>query len=129
MRAAEASVNDDPRQGGLRPTATRPAQRAAPPPLSARQRRLLTLLSRGDSNRRIGEQLALGEGTVKNYVSTLMLHLGARNRAHLAAIAVATGLVVLDTPITGRPIQPGVEDGITGARTIAARRNALGVTP
>lgn len=62
-------------------------------PLSEREREILRLISDGRSNREIGQELALAEGTVKNYVSTILDKLHANNRAHAARLARERGLI------------------------------------
>ncbi len=56
--------------------------------LSPREMEVLALVSRGLSNREIGQRLRLSEGTVRNYVSTIMEKLNFRNRVELATYAV-----------------------------------------
>lgn len=51
--------------------------------LSSRQLQILQWLLEGKSNREIGEQACLSEGTVKNHVSMLLLSFGVRSRAQL----------------------------------------------
>ncbi len=51
--------------------------------LTQRQVQVLTLLLEGRSNREIGDITCLAEGTVKNHVSTILLHFGARSRSQL----------------------------------------------
>lgn len=51
--------------------------------LTARQNQILQWILQGKSNREIGELAFLAEGTVKNHVSTLLLHFGAKSRAQL----------------------------------------------
>lgn len=62
-------------------------------PLSEREREILRLIGDGRSNREIGQDLALAEGTVKNYVSTILDKLHANNRAHAARLAREQGLI------------------------------------
>lgn len=78
-----------------RAAAGAPTTPAAPPyePLSERERDVLRLLSDGHSNREIGQQLALAEGTVKNYVSTILDKLHAANRTQAARLAREQGLI------------------------------------
>ena len=61
--------------------------------LSERERALLRLLGEGLSNREIGARLALAEGTVKNYVSTILAKLHAANRTHAVRLAREQGLL------------------------------------
>ncbi|WP_179812137.1 response regulator [Nocardiopsis sinuspersici] len=60
--------------------------------LTERQRRLLRVLATGASNADIGRRLHLSEGTVKGYVSDLMLALHVRNRVEAAVLAHRAGL-------------------------------------
>jgi len=74
----------------LVPKAPEPAVRCPQPELAAlspRQRSLLPLLAQGLSNKEIAGRIGLAEGTVANYVGALMERLGARSRAHVAALA------------------------------------------
>jgi DNA-binding NarL/FixJ family response regulator len=61
--------------------------------LSAREVEVLRLLAQGESNREIGDQLALAEGTVKNYVSNILMKLHAANRTQAAKLARERGLI------------------------------------
>jgi DNA-binding NarL/FixJ family response regulator len=56
--------------------------------LSAQEMRVLALLSEGMTNREIARKLFLGEGTVRNYVSSILSKLNLSNRAEAAAFAV-----------------------------------------
>jgi two-component system response regulator DevR len=58
--------------------------------LSDRERRVLTLLGEGLSNRDIGERMLLTEKTIKNYVSDLLHKLGMQSRTQ-AALYVTSG--------------------------------------
>lgn len=51
------------------------------PKLSARQRELVTLLARGESNKQIARTLGITEGTVKQHLSTLFKKLGVNSRS------------------------------------------------
>lgn len=61
--------------------------------LSQREVEVLRLLAQGESNRDIGDQLALAEGTVKNYVSNILMKLHAANRTQAANLARERGLI------------------------------------
>ncbi len=56
-------------------------------PLSLRQLSVLEYLSRGDTVVEIAVRLHLSEGTVRNYLSSAVAKLGARNRIDALAIA------------------------------------------
>ncbi|MDX8033438.1 response regulator transcription factor [Lentzea sp. BCCO 10_0856] len=56
-------------------------------PLTPRERELLHEVTTGASNADIAARLNLAEGTVRNYLSTAMAKLGARNRSDAANIA------------------------------------------
>ncbi|GIJ54894.1 response regulator [Virgisporangium aurantiacum] len=63
--------------------------------LSARERDVLALLSRGRSNREIARALNLGEQTVKSYVSSVLTKLGLQDRTQAAIFGLQQGLVPL----------------------------------
>jgi two-component system, NarL family, response regulator DevR len=56
--------------------------------LSAQELRVLAFISDGLTNREIAGKLFLGEGTVRNYVSSILGKLSLANRAEAAAYAV-----------------------------------------
>ena len=60
--------------------------------LSQQEKHVLTLVSEGKTNREIAKSLFLGEGTVRNYVSSILSKLGVSNRAEAAAYAVEHNL-------------------------------------
>ena len=60
--------------------------------LSQQEKHVLILVSEGKTNREIAKSLFLGEGTVRNYVSSILSKLGAPNRAEAAAYAVEHNL-------------------------------------
>jgi DNA-binding NarL/FixJ family response regulator len=62
-------------------------------PLSDREIDVLRLVSQGFSNREIAEHLYLAEGTVKNYVSSVMQKLSVRDRTQAALRARELGLL------------------------------------
>jgi len=62
-------------------------------PLSERELEVLRLLAEGYNNKAIAAQLVLAEGTVKNYVSTILDKLHAANRTHATQIARKQGLI------------------------------------
>jgi DNA-binding NarL/FixJ family response regulator len=81
-----------------------PGHDAAPPVLPAtgafevlteRETDVLTLIAQGKSNKAIGAELCLSEGTVKNYVSRIMAKLHANDRTQMVLIALRNGMVRL----------------------------------
>jgi DNA-binding NarL/FixJ family response regulator len=79
-----------PGQHGSR--ASEPDDDAAVEPFTERERDILRLLGAGATNREIAERLSLTDGTVKNYVSTLLGKTGLRDRTQLAVWAIRRGL-------------------------------------
>jgi DNA-binding NarL/FixJ family response regulator len=67
--------------------AARAQEATAFAPLTEQERRVLALVTDGKTNREIAEELHLGEGTVRNYVSNILSKLGLSNRAEAAAYA------------------------------------------
>jgi DNA-binding NarL/FixJ family response regulator len=57
--------------------------------LTARENEILKLIVEGKSNTEIGEQLHLSEGTVKNYVSTILGKCQVKNRTELAVKTIS----------------------------------------
>ncbi|HEX6875898.1 MAG TPA: response regulator transcription factor [Nocardioidaceae bacterium] len=55
--------------------------------LTPPERRILTLLTQGFTNRQIGNQVALSESTVKGYVSSVLTKLGLEHRTQAAVLA------------------------------------------
>ncbi len=55
--------------------------------LTPQQRRILTYIAEGMTNRQIGEAMFLAEKTVKNYVSNLLPKIGMERRAQAASYA------------------------------------------
>lgn len=76
-------------------TATMPESSIADT-LSERERAILKLLAHGLSNTDIAQRLYLSEGTVKNYISSILDKLGVSDRIQAAVIALRYGLADLN---------------------------------
>ncbi len=63
--------------------------------LSEREREVLRLLTRGFSNKDIAQELHLSQGTVRNYVSAILIKLNVSDRTQAAVLALSSGLVDL----------------------------------
>ncbi len=62
-------------------------------PLSQREIEILKVLAQGHTNKEIGEILHLAEGTVKNYVTSILQKIGARDRTQAALRARELGIL------------------------------------
>lgn len=62
-------------------------------PLSEREKEILRLLAQGFSNPEIATSLNLAEGTVKNYVTSILQKTGTRDRTQAALKAKELGLI------------------------------------
>ena len=67
--------------------------------LTTQEMSVLALVSEGLTNRQIAVKLYLGEGTVRNYVSSVLSKIGASNRAEAAAYAVKHHIRELVPPL------------------------------
>jgi DNA-binding NarL/FixJ family response regulator len=72
--------------------AARKEEAAAFAELTDQELRVLAQVSEGKTNREIAKALYLGEGTVRNYVSSILSKLSLTNRAEAAAYAVEHNL-------------------------------------
>jgi NarL family two-component system response regulator LiaR len=71
---------------------TQALRRPPPPdplqPLSPRERDVLQLIARGQSNRQIARELAIGEQTVKTHVRSILIKLSLQDRVQAAIFAL-----------------------------------------
>ena len=99
VRAIRGAAHGDPQ---LHPQIARRLMDRMPMPedplarLTARERAVLQLIGRGQSNKEIGVTLGLAELTIKGYVSEMLSKLGAADRTQAALLAVRYGLIRLD---------------------------------
>ena len=71
-----------------------PAPRAAGAGgLTGAQERVLALMARGQSNKVIGQALAISDNTVRAHVSAILKALNATNRTEAVRVAIGMGLV------------------------------------
>lgn len=61
--------------------------------LTDRELEVLRLVAEGYSNSQIAELVRLAEGTVKNYISSILLKLGARDRTNAVLRAIREGIL------------------------------------
>jgi DNA-binding NarL/FixJ family response regulator len=66
--------------------------------LTPQELSVLAQVAQGLTNRQIAVKLFLGEGTVRNYVSSVLAKIGASNRAEAAAYAVKHNIQELVPP-------------------------------
>src|SRR6266436_3027301 len=64
-----------------------------PQPLSGREVEILRLVARGYNNREIADALAIAEGTVKNYISSILSKMGVRDRTRAVLKALEEGFL------------------------------------
>lgn len=69
------------------------AERVTQTPLTERELDVLRLLAEGLSNREIGAELGIAEGTVKSHVNSVVLKLGVTSRVEAALAAHQRGLL------------------------------------
>jgi len=75
-----------------------PAMSAFRESLTARENEILQLIIEGKSNTEIAGRLYLAEGTVKNYVSTILEKCQVKNRTELAIKSVTSQVPVSERP-------------------------------
>jgi len=73
---------------GFTQAAPQPGLRERFPALTAREADVLEAITLGHNNAQIASELFLSVATVKSYINSLFAKLGARDRAHAAAIAL-----------------------------------------
>lgn len=81
--------------------ATQAQHAAAFSELTPQELAVLALVAEGMTNRQIAVKLYLGEGTVRNYVSSILAKIGVSNRAEAAAYAVKHNISEIIPPSPG----------------------------
>lgn len=71
------------------------AEHVADQHLTGRETTVLKLVAEGRSNKRIGGQLDIAEGTVKAHMKSILGKLAASDRTHAVTIAVRRGIIDL----------------------------------
>jgi len=71
--------------------------------ITPRQHEVLSLIARGEPNKRIADALSIAERTVKLHVTALLDNLGARNRTQAVIKALQRGLLVQPPDEGGAP--------------------------
>ena len=69
------------------------AEHAVQDALSPAEVRVLTLVAQGNSNKEIAARLAVTEDAIKGQVRSILVKLGAHDRAHAAVIALRRGII------------------------------------
>jgi len=72
------------------------AEHTSEEPLSVRELKVLALVARGNSNKRIALQLAIAEGTVKSHMQHILSKLQASDRTHAVSVAIRRGIFEFD---------------------------------
>ena len=73
--------------------AQRLKDRLAEPDITPREREILALVAQGNANKEIAVTLGIGEDTVKQHVSRILMKLKVNDRAQATAEAIRRGLV------------------------------------
>ena len=81
------------------------AQRTAPP-ITAKERDVLTRIAAGQANKEIGAELGISEDTVKRHVSNILQKLEVNDRAQAAVEAIRRGIVHVGDGFTGEGAAP-----------------------
>ncbi len=73
--------------------------------LNANELKIIQLIGIGMSNKEITDKLKLSEGTVRNYVSSILIKLALRDRTQIAIFAVQAGLTLKNSAVAGGKVE------------------------
>ncbi len=79
-------------KSGSAPAAASGPDQDIPSDLSRTELQIVALIGGGLSNKEVAGELGLGEGTVRNYISSILQKTGLRDRTQIAIFAVRNGL-------------------------------------
>jgi DNA-binding NarL/FixJ family response regulator len=65
-------------------------------PLTEREIEVLRLIAAGNANKRIADELAISEATVKSRITSILSKLGANDRSHAVTIGLKRGIIELN---------------------------------
>jgi len=63
--------------------------------LSRRELEVVSHIAEGATNKEIAREMSISQQTVKNFITSIMRKLDAKNRAHVVTMAIRKGLVSL----------------------------------
>jgi pimeloyl-ACP methyl ester carboxylesterase/DNA-binding CsgD family transcriptional regulator len=100
-----------PERVGQAPARGNPASAVLPMNvLTPREREVASLIAEGRSNREIGDALAISISTVERHVANMLLKLGFRSRAQVAAWSVSINQQTVTVPIPAPALLSAVAD-------------------
>ena len=95
VRRGEASLHSSVAKQLLIHYSTEPKTPSLVETLTARELQIVQLIAKGLTNQEIGQQLALGEGTIRHHVSSILGKLSLENRTQVALFALREKLTDL----------------------------------
>ena len=72
-------------------------------PLTFRETQVLSYVAGGKTNKQIGQILQITDQTVKSHISSVLLKLNARHRAHAVALAIRNGWITGEEDLSEQP--------------------------
>lgn len=77
-------------------------EQSSEPDLTRRESEVLELVANGLSAKEVAYEIGIAPRTVERHIENVRMKMRARNRAHMIAQAVATGVLVLGAPQDNR---------------------------